>query len=78
MVSSACHVTSCDHHVCACRGTNHYNQTDIPFVLPRFVMRSDKYRSPLDPVVAHTLNMELVHGFLKRHLLLGKATPTTY
>ena len=58
---------------CVSRGTNHYNQIDILFVLPRFIVNSDKFRSPLDPAVAHTLNMEMVHAFLKRHLLLGTA-----
>ncbi|KAL5474021.1 hypothetical protein EMCRGX_G028593 [Ephydatia muelleri] len=52
------------------RGTNHYNQTDILFVMPRFVVSSEKFRSPLDPAVAHSLNMELIHTFLRRHLLL--------
>eukprot|EP00731_Ephydatia_muelleri_P028418 Em0020g62a len=52
------------------RGTNHYNQVDILFVMPRFVVSSEKFRSPLDPAVAHSLNMELIHTFLRRHLLL--------
>ena len=58
------------------RGTNHYNQVDILFVMPRFVVSSEKFRSPLDPAVAHSLNMELIHAFLRRHLLLGETTPT--
>ena len=54
------------------RGANHYNQTDILFVLPKFITKQEKFRSTLDPVIAHGVNLEICHAFLKRNLLLGK------
>ena len=55
-----------------CRGANHFNQTDVLFVLPKFIVRNEKFRSVIDPEVAHAVNLEICHAFLKRYLLLGE------
>ena len=53
-----------------CSDTNHDNQTDIFFMIPRcFISFIGGKASRLDITVAHTTNLEICHAFLKRHLL---------
>ena len=59
-------------HTLLHRDANHYNQTDILFVLPGFIVRRDRVRSVIDPEIAHGVNLEICHAFLKRYLLLGR------
>ena len=54
-----------------CRGTNHFNQCDLPFVAPKTLMRFGLKESDLDSARAHQINMEICHAFLKRYLLKG-------
>ena len=52
------------------RGTSHSSQTDIPFALtPELPTRF--IESSLDKYVAHKVNMDICHAFLKRFLLQG-------
>jgi platelet-activating factor acetylhydrolase len=49
------------------KGTNHYNQSDGPFIMPASFNKNIT-QTELDPFIAHTVNMELVHAFLRRNL----------
>ena len=52
------------------RETSHASQTDIPFALtPKLPMKF--IDSSLDKYVAHKVNMDICHAFLKRFLLQG-------
>ena len=54
------------------RDTDHFNQTDVRFVLPEFAVRQlPKAGAVIPPVTAHQVNLELCHAFLRRHLLKG-------
>jgi hypothetical protein len=56
------------------RGTHHLNQCDAPFAnnptLASLVI--SQQQSELPNEVAHQVNMDICHAFLKRHLLKGK------
>ena len=56
-------------HTHTLRDTNHFNQSDIIFTFPSFTARWAQ--SQLDPTVAHAINQEICHAFLRRHLLKG-------
>ena len=51
------------------RDTNHFNQTDVSFVAPSFTVCWAQSR--LDTTTAHSINLQICHAFLKRHLLKG-------
>ena len=51
------------------RDTNHFNQSDVSFVAPSFTLRWAQSR--LDATTAHSINLQICHAFLKRHLLKG-------
>ena len=54
------------------RDTDHYNQTDLKFALPAFVLKQlRKSDTIIDPVIAHRINQQICHAFLKRHLITG-------
>lgn len=54
-----------------CRGTVHTSQSDGPFIMPKLTQRWGRQASRLDPVLAHKLNMDICHSFLKRYQLRG-------
>ena len=51
-------------------GTDHLNQTDVVFVVPRVFQFG--FKSTLDNDTAHRVNMDICLAFLKRHLLKGQ------
>lgn len=55
-----------------CRGTTHFNQCDIYFLVPRIIAGIGRDESYLNDVTAHQINMEICRAFLKRYLLKGK------
>ena len=54
--------------LCNPRGTN---QCDLPFLIPMFAQRWMKWASPLDPTVAHMINLDICHAFFGRFQLRG-------
>ncbi len=54
------------------RDTNHVSQSDLPFVIPNFVMRWGKFQPARDQKESFSLNMEVCHSFFGRHLLEGE------
>ena len=67
-------ITCC---VISLRGSDHLNQTDVKFVLPSFAHRNLPAHTihfgpgGIDSGVAHQVNLDICHSFLKRHLLKG-------
>ena len=54
------------------RDTDHYNQTDVKFTMPAFAQKQfQKALATIDPVIAHQINQQICHAFLKRHQLKG-------
>ena len=54
------------------RDSDHYNQTDLKFVMPAFALKElRKAVATIDPVTAHQINQQLCHAFLKRYLIKG-------
>ena len=48
------------------------SQCDGPFIYSPTLARISKFpQSELDSEIAHRVNMEICHAFLKRHLLKG-------
>ena len=54
-----------------CRESNHYNQCDAIFAAPYIIGYVVNLLSRINPVVAHQVNLEICHAFLKRHQLQG-------
>ena len=52
------------------RGTTHLTQCDAPFTAIPWTL-TEFTNPPLDKYIAHEVNMEIVHAFLKRFLIQG-------
>ena len=58
------------------RDSHHFNQTDMPFTISQcFDRQPNMVESRIDPYLAHKVNMELCHAYLRRHLVKGINTP---
>lgn len=61
-----------ERNVVTIKGTNHYNQTDIPFVMPWLVRALYGANSSRNPFTAHDLTAHLSLQFIRKNLTFEK------